>query len=240
MKIRKIEIPFENQMTRTQAVLGLIYLPVHAAVLPLLLALLQSWSPDPISDAAMNLAYYAIGLVFCLTVMHSFLRRAFDRLADNLRLCLLTIVLALLMDYVLSTVAGLLLMLVDGVVENPNNAEIMDLAEQNSGTVKAIAIFLAPIVEEILFRGALFGSIRTRSRLWAYVVSAAIFSLYHIWQYAVVNGDPAMLLYALQYVPVSIVLAWAYERSGSIWTSIFFHMGFNAMSFYVLSIAETL
>ena len=238
MKIRRIEIPFENQMTRTQTILGWIYLLLHVAALPMLIGLLAEFSPDPIPETTANLIYYAVGVVFCLTVMFRFLRRSFDRLVDNLRLCVLTLTLALMLDYALSGVAALALMLVDGLVENPNNATVMELAEQSGGVVKAIGIFLAPIVEEILFRGVLFGSIRPRSRIWAYIASVAAFSLYHVWQYAVIDGNPALLLYALQYFPVSIVLAWAYERSGCIWTSIFFHMGFNAMSFYVLSILD--
>ena len=237
---RRSSIPFENQMTKTQTVLGWIYLLLHVAALPLLLGLLQTFAPEPMSETTLNLAYYAIGLVFCLTAELTFLRRGFDRLVENLKLCLLTMLLALMLDYALSGVAALALMLVDGVINNPNNSEIMEMAAQDTGAVKAIAIFLAPIVEEILFRGVLFGSIRTRSRLWAYVASVAAFSLYHIWQYAAISGDAAMLLYALQYIPVSIVLAWAYERSGCIWTNIFFHMGFNALSFYVLNVADKL
>ncbi len=240
MMIRRIEIPFATQMTETQTVLGWIYLAVHIAALPLLLRLLQRFTPEPIGDAELNLIYYCVGIVFSLTVMLGFLRRGFDRLADNFRLCLLTMVVALMIDYALSGVAALALLLVDGVLKNPNNDAVMDMAQQNSGIVKAIAIFLAPIVEEILFRGVVFGSIRTRSRLWAYVVSVAVFSIYHVWSYAAVSGDFTQLLYALQYVPVSFVLAWAYERSGCIWTGIFFHMGFNAMSFYVLNLAENL
>lgn len=238
--IRRIPIPFENQMTRTQTILGGIYLLLHVAVLPALLNLYAGATPDPVPETTLNLIYYLIGIAFCLTVMFSYLRRSFDRLADNLRLCVLTIVMALLMDYALSGVATLALLLLDSVMENPNNAAVMDLAGQDSGTVKAIAIFLAPIVEEVLFRGVLFGAIRTRSRLWAYIVSAAAFSLYHIWSYAAASGDMTLLLYALEYLPVSVVLAWAYERSGCIWTNIFFHMGFNALSFYVLTVAESL
>ncbi len=240
MKFRRIEIPFENRMTRTQTILGWIYLLMHVAVLPLLLGMLAEFTPDPMSEATANLIYYAVGIVFCLTVMLSFLRRAFDRLVDNLRLCILTMVMALMIDYALSGVAALLLLLVDGVVENPNNAEVLELVDQNSGAVKAIAIFLAPIVEEILFRGVVFGSIRPRSRLWAYVASIAAFSIYHVWQYAAVSRDAATLLYALQYIPVSYVLAWAYERSGSIWTNIFFHMGFNALSLFALNTLDKL
>ncbi len=240
MMIRRIEIPFENRMTKTQTILGWIYLLLHIFVLPYLFDLLLQFSPGLMTATTANLIYYAVGIVFCLTAMFTFLRRAFDRLADNLRLCLLTLLIALMIDYALSGVAALLLVLVDGLVENPNNEAVMALAEQSEGPVKAIAIFLAPIVEEVLFRGVVFGSIRQRSRTWAYVVSIAAFSLYHVWQYAAVGRDPAMLLYALEYIPVSFALTWAYERSGSIWTNIFFHMGFNALSFYVLNALQEL
>ena len=240
MMIRKSSIPFENQMSQTQTVLNWVYLLLHLAVLPWLLGLLQSVLTKPMGDAQLNLVYYAVGVAFCLIADFTFLRQAFDRLLDNLRLCILTMVLALMMDYALSGAAALLLMLVDGLLENPNNAEAMELAAQDSGALKAAAIFLAPIVEEVLFRGTIFGTIRPRSRAWAYAASVAAFSLYHVWQYAAVSGDLTMLLYALEYIPVSIVLAWAYERSGSIWTGIFFHMGFNAMAFYVLNAIGTL
>ena len=236
---QKREIPFENLMTKTQTVFGWVYLLAHVALLPLLLGLLKIYSPEPIDDARINLIYYCIGVVFCLTVTFTFLRRSYDRLADNLRRCILTMALALLMDYALSGAAALVLMLVDGVTQDPNTEAIMGMA-QESGAIKAAGIFLAPIVEEVLFRGVLYGSLRTRSRAWAYIVSVAAFSLYHVWQYAVAAGDAKMLLYAVQYIPVSIVLAWAYERSGTIWTGIFFHMGFNALSFCALEILDKL
>ena len=239
MKLQRREIPFENLMTKTQTALGWIYLFVHVALLPVLLGLLQTVSPSPMDEPTLNLVYYLVGIVFCLTAAFTFLRRGFDRLADNLRACILTLFMALLLDYVLSGVAALLLMFVDSAVENPNNALVMEMA-QDSGVIRAVAIFLAPIVEEVLFRGALFGSIRTRSRAWAYVASVAAFSLYHVWQYAALYGDWKMLFYALQYIPISIVLAWAYERSSCIWTSIFFHMGFNALSLYALELVDKL
>lgn len=238
MIFRRINQPFENQMTRTQTLLGWLYLLVHVAVIPALLNLYQLHTPDPLSDTAANLIYYGVGIVFCLTVMFSFLRGGFDVLADNLRLCILSLLLAFMIDYALSGAAALVLMLIEGVVENPNNEQIMELAQTDPGGIKSITIFLVPIVEEVLFRGAVFGCVRTRSRGWAYVVSALLFSLYHVWQFAA--QDPAMLVYAVQYLPLSIVLAWLYERSGTIWTSIFFHMGINALSIYVLSMINQL
>ena len=94
----------------------------------------------------------------------------------------------------------------------------------------AVAVFMAPLVEECLFRGVLFGAIRPRSRFWAYAVSIAAFALYHVWQYAFMYQDARLLLSALRYVPVSAALAFCYEQTRSIWPPVFFHMFINAMS----------
>ena len=116
----------------------------------------------------------------------------------------------------------------------PNNEAVLDMADTGFNMTFALAVFLAPMVEEPLFRGAVFGSLYRRSRWAAYAVSAALFSLYHVWQFAAAYGDPTYLIYALAYVPVSLALAFAYERSGSIWVPIAFHMTINAVTMYVL------
>lgn len=236
MIIRRIDIPFENQMGKTQTVLGWLYLAAHMVALPLLMGLYMAFSPNPITELQGNLIYFGIGVLFVLCVMLPYLRRSFDVLLDRFRLCLLTILIAALINYAISLFVALFLVLGEGLLENPNNAAIMDMAADNSGAIRGLGIFVAPVVEEVLYRGVAFGSIRTRSRGWAYVVSEALFALSHVWQYALAYQNPGLLLYAIQYIPVSLALTWAYERSGSIWTPIFFHMGYNSLSFFVQSI----
>ncbi len=227
---------FENSMDRTRTLLGWIYLPLHMFVLPLLLSSLSAFSSIALSEVDANLIYYAIGLVFTLTVMLPFLRSGFDRFADAPGRCLFSMVLGLALVYLLSNIVALLLLLLPTLESNPNNEEVLTLLERDYGKIMAISVFVAPIVEEMLFRGVVFGSIRGRSRGLAYVASVLLFSFYHVWQAALVYADPKMLLYFIQYIPVSVALARIYERSGSIWTSIFFHMGYNALSFSVLNL----
>jgi hypothetical protein len=227
--------PFENQMSRTQTILGWIYLPVHILVIPLLANMYVMYYPSAVSEVQANIVYYAIGWVFLAAVMLKWLRGQFDLLLDNPGRCFLNMLAAFGLDYVLSFLMALVLLLVESSVSNPNNEAIEDLATVNYGAMRSIAIFLAPLVEEVLFRGVVFGSIRRKNRLLAYIVSIAIFCLYHVWQYAVASLDPWLLLYALQYIPVSLALTWLYDRSGCIWPSVFFHMMINALSCYVMS-----
>jgi len=83
-----------------------------------------------------------------------------------------------------------------------------------------LAVVLAPLFEEIFFRGFLF---RGFSSSWGWVagacVSAAVFGVAHL------QLDVFVPLFAL-----GLALAWVYKRTGSLWTSIAFHALFNGLS----------
>ncbi len=226
--------PFENKMTRTQTILGWIWLPIHIFVLPLLLNILNSVLDRPMSAGELNLVYYLVSDAVVLAVLLRWLRVNFDVLMDSFRNCLLTVFMMVIVNYAMSLFMSLVLMML-GLLQDSMDAEtVLAMQGREYAVMKAAGIFLAPVAEEVLFRGVAFGSLQKRSRLLAYIVSIVLFSLYHVWQFAVRAGEPVYLLAALQYIPISFVLAWAYERSGSIWTTIFFHMGYNAFSFYLI------
>ena len=228
---------FRSRMSKAQSILGWCYLPVHIFVIPFLAGLLAYFSPESMDETAVNVVYYAIGLAFTLFVMGSWLRRDFDTLLDNWGRCLLCMLFAYAVYWALSFVTAALLLWSEGDVLNPNNEAIMELSDGGYGPLRGLAIFIAPLVEETLFRGVVFGTLRRRGwRVPAYVISIVLFSIYHIWQYVLVYADPSLFIYALQYIPVSAALAWLYDRSGTIWSSIFFHMLINLVAFQVLSL----
>ncbi len=228
-------LDFTSHMTRGETIAALTYLPVHVAALPIILNLimLQGW----IGEATANFLCYAVGVVYMLCFEWKFLRREFDPLCDGIMRCVLQICICYgLMLICNLCVNGALLMLLPD--ENPNNVALVDMAGAEYGKIFAMAVFLAPLVEELIFRAGIFGAIRQRSRLLAYVVSMLAFSVYHIWGYAV--SDPIYWLYIVQYIPVSYLLCRCYERSNSIWSSIFLHMVINGISLKALMAAQGL
>ena len=230
---------FTNQMSRTQTILGWCYLPVHFIVLPLLINQLSYYAVEPVDLVTVNLLYMGISALFVAIVLGRFLRLQYDVLMDRLLPCLLALLVCVAAYFVVTILEGVVVLLLEGAgVEptNPNNDAITALAGENYGVMKGLSIFVAPIVEEVLFRGVVFGSIRSKNRVLAYAVSAVFFALLHVWQYALT--EPILLLYAVQYIPVSLILAWGYERSGSVWVPIFFHMANNAVSFAVLNMVR--
>ena len=223
---------FTSRMTRGEVVAALLYLPLHVWLLPMLLLSLPATSG--ISELTLNVIVYITGAVYMLVFVGRFLRRDFDPLCDHLRYCILQIVICYGMmvafNLILSAVLSLIL---PADSANPNNSAVMEMAGVEYGKTVALAVFLAPLVEEPVFRGAVFGSLRSRSRILAYAVSMLLFALYHVWGYAL--QDPIYWLYLLQYLPVSWLLCRCYERCNSIWGSIFFHMMVNAISLSALN-----
>lgn len=233
----KQPFPFENRMSRGATMAGLVYFPIHVFLLPFILPkiLMGAGLQD---EGTINLIYYTISACVMLVIYFSFLREHYDVLLDRLGFCIISLFLALGLDYVLSYGANTLVFAIAGGGENPNDAAISEIVLQSSGAIRAAGIFLAPIVEELLFRGVVFGALREKNRGAAYAMSMLMFALYHVWPYAAVGGDWTLIVYVLQYLPVSFVLCWIYERCGSIWMPIGFHMLINAMSFAAQNILE--
>ena len=86
-------------------------------------------------------------------------------------------------------------------------------------------VIIAPICEEIVFRGYLYKAFRDRFKPWyAIVMSAALFSAIHL--------EP---LAALQLFVIGIVLAYVYEKTDNLAAPIALHMLNNAIAFLVVA-----
>jgi membrane protease YdiL (CAAX protease family) len=84
------------------------------------------------------------------------------------------------------------------------------------------AVILAPVVEELLFRGVLLRALLRRvAPVTAVLASAVIFALVHY------VGDPHTLPFLPALTGLGVVLAVVALRSGDLSTSIFIHAGFN-------------
>ena len=206
---------------------ALIMFALHVVLFPVLLSILVIVKPDMLSDTQLNLMYYCVSFALTFLLLGKFLRRNFDSLLDNPWGSLKAFAIGWGIYFVLAIIVGVIMQATGLTDDNPNNEAINGMLEQERGMVVAMTVCLAPVVEECIFRGGIFAGIYRKNRVIAYIVSIVVFSIYHVWQYAFAYGELRYLLLALSYVPASFALCWTYENSGSIWTSIFFHMSFN-------------
>jgi hypothetical protein len=82
-----------------------------------------------------------------------------------------------------------------------------------------VTVVLAPIAEELLFRGFLFGGLLRFGFVPAMLISAVAFAAWHL--------SPQ----AIPLIAVGCVLAWLYYVSASLWQAITFHAIFNLVAF---------
>lgn len=120
---------------------------------------------------------------------------------------------------------GLINLATQAIIDAPfRNPQIDVLAPEGFTWTGAIAMLamvgiVAPIVEEVVFRGLLYGWLRARFGVFlATGASALLFALAH----GILILVPALLA-------IGIVLARVYERSGSLWPPIIVHGAFNAI-----------
>jgi membrane protease YdiL (CAAX protease family) len=87
-------------------------------------------------------------------------------------------------------------------------------------------IVLAPIAEEIFFRGFFFAGLRTRWSLWpSAILSGAVFGLVHA-----PTGPTA----AIPLAGLGVGLAWLYNKTGSIYPCMLAHFLNNAIAISVV------
>ena len=185
-------------MNRTERVAGTIFFLVYLLVMPLLATrifdLLEVVLDTTINDSLRNVLYYYTLFAVTVLLFHSYLAHTSGRFLDNLNRSLSTLLLGLLVFYG----ANELIFRVCNVLFNSRtNLNDMTIAAQVASAPRMtalIVVLLAPFVEEVLFRGLVFGNLRGKSRLAAYVISCLLFALLHVWQFAVVEQDVTYFL----------------------------------------------
>lgn len=114
--------------------------------------------------------------------------------------------------------------------------------ETTAARITAIltAVVLAPVTEEAMFRGILLKSQAHRSNRAIMLITALVFSVFHV-----LGLDPSRMLQAAavvlpQLFLVGLVLAWVTLRTKRLGPAIFIHSGFNLLAAIVLLLPEEL
>jgi len=108
---------------------------------------------------------------------------------------------------------------------NTNPQPIVEFLLDHAGwgdrlAVAAVAVVLAPLTEEVIFRGCLYGVARKFAGRWpAIIFTAVVFALIH----GHLPSLPGLMILA-------VTLALVYERTGSLWAPVGLHALFNGLT----------
>ena len=221
-------------MTAGEQIAGVVFFVIYLLVLPFatspIFRFIERLIDMNIPQHVENLIYYYVLFAVTVVIFHGFLGRTTRNFFDRFAFSGKTVLVGLIGFYGLNELVYRLVNLVITSRTNLNDTTISAQIDDAPRSTLLIIIFLAPFVEEVLFRGLVFGNLKNKSRLLAYVVSCALFAFLHVWQFAVVHQDVTYFLLCVQYLVPGLVLAWAYEHSGTLWSAIAVHAIVNALS----------
>lgn len=227
-----------SPMNNLERALGGIFFALYLIVLPFtsdaLFTGLSRLLGRPIPDNMRNMIFYYVLFALTVIIFWNYLGHVTGNFFSNFWRTIWTVCLGLVGFYGLNELSYRVLDTVLSGLTNLNDITISAQIHDAPRSTALIIIFLAPFVEEVLFRGYVFGNIRGSNRIAAYIVSCLLFAFLHVWQFAVVSQSLTYFLLMLQYLVPGLVLAWAYEHSGTLWGSILLHMCVNALSVWTI------
>lgn len=141
--------------------------------------------------------------------------------------------------FICSMIAMLIVSTSTGLIDPTQQQQLPFSPEFITGNWQYILVFLtlvvlAPLAEELLFRGYLYGKLRKLGPAWvAMIVSGVAFGLAHLWA-----GPGTALQWAVMVdtMVLGFVLALLREWTGAVWASVLLHAFKNGIAFYLLFI----
>lgn len=221
-------------LSHFETVGGGIFLACYLLLLPFirngLFRAIENLMGTSISAAVEYNIYYYVLLVVTILIFYNFIGRSLSYFFGNMPETFRSVGLGLVAFYGLNELLYRATHVLLGNNVNLNNYAISAQIDDAPRTTLLIVVVVAPLIEEVLFRGYVFGSLKGRSRTTAYVVSCLLFAFLHVWQF--VGGDVLSInrfILLLQYLVPGMVLSWSYDRCGSLWGPFFLHAAANAM-----------
>ncbi len=221
--------PFRVEMRRSECIVGVIWLVIYGFFMGAILEIGMELLGISCTIAQLNAVFFLCNFVITALVFRHFLTRNLTLAAGNLLRSLKAMLMGFCIYWLLQIGLDFVGQLLAGSAEIPNDDTITSIAGENYRIMWAGAVLLAPMVEETLVRGLVFGTVRRWNRAAAYAAGAAVFAAMHILGY-LGQMDALTLCYnILVYGLPSIALCACYEYAGNIWASIGLHMMINAL-----------
>ncbi len=186
--------------------------------------------------AVLNLFFQLIMLVTMIAIMKDFVIESFRHFARGWKVELLwSFSVGFPVMFIINALLGGLVTLFVSS-ESANEAAITQQAQSNFAIIVITSVILAPVVEELFFRGVIFRSLSRYNVVLGMIVSSLVFGFIHIYQ-ALFAGDLSQLYYLIQYGGMGLVLSWVYVTRRNIFSAVVVHLLNNAISMVLLWIS---
>ena len=218
---------FYPRLGNTQYILGFSYLVAQQLVIPrVLLFCARQMGLHP-TAIELNFVYFCVNFVFAVAVFHRFLWEDLRTFYKEFAASMKYIALGFLLYWVATIFLSFYILRFFPAFSNANDSNIQVMANDNYLLMFCGSVLLAPLVEETLYRGVVFGFVDRFNRVAAYCASTLLFTLIHVLPYISQMSALETLANMLQYLPAGICLSWAYEKGHTIFVPIVIHTAVN-------------
>ncbi|WP_270639766.1 CPBP family intramembrane glutamic endopeptidase [Longibaculum muris] len=137
--------------------------------------------------------------------------------------------------YVVGILGGMITLMLGGSSNSENQQMIETIMNVHPLLMAITTIFFAPILEEMIFRGIVFGWLYELSPKLAHFISAFIFGFIHVMM-AILSGNISEWVQIFSYFFMGFVLSYLYEKKNNIYVPILAHMSNNFISVMLMMI----
>ena len=158
-----------RSLSRAEAIAGWCYLPFYLVLLSAGIQYLAAALHVSLTALTINIIYFSINLLFVLLVFRNFLLQRF--FGSGFWNFVQAIILGFVLYYAATWAVRFALDKLAPGYTIYNNETVGELVLADRRAMSFVTIILAPIIEETLVRGLVFGSLHRTSRWLAYIVS---------------------------------------------------------------------
>jgi membrane protease YdiL (CAAX protease family) len=228
----KAKVVKDETPTNQEALIGLLvgfgYLTIFTVIPYLILINLVPNISDSLAASLSQIvaSFIAIGLMYMVS------RRVFPLILKNFTLTSFKQAMRYAgIMYLISISYGIISTYVfNNSTVNANQQELIKIAGEYPVVFIFLAVIVAPLIEELIFRYYLYKKLEKRGFLLALTVSTLLFSMIHIVPSFATGTFIADIVTLPAYLLPSLVFAVAYYQTGKLAVPIFAHFAFNLVS----------
>ena len=218
-------------LQRSEKYIGLAYLIFQMMLLPLLIGLVLGAFSSEINSTLANFLYFFVNFICTIAIFSKLLKKSFLRAAANWEGLFITTIIGFAVYRACETALGILVFVLFPDFSNLNDGALVEILGEYPLIMLLSTVILAPVAEELLHRGLIFGWLQEKNEYMAYGLSAFLFSAIHVVQYIGLYSAAHIFVALMLYLPAGLVFAWTYRRSGTILSPILIHTANNLLAF---------
>jgi len=220
--------------TKQEQYLGWFYFVFQMLILPDLILIFAGLMGIQLSGTTLNLLFFIINFLCAALIFRKFLQKSAKVTFEAPLRLLKAVGIGYALYWFLNFLVVYFILMLTPQYQNANDANIQVMVHENFVPIAVGTILLAPVAEELVFRGLIFQGLHNRSRLLAYTVSSCAFCLVHLVNYIGYISPLHFLIGFVQYLPAGIAFGYAYEKADSIYAPIVIHMINNTIGIFAM------